>query len=553
MRPVTTTEGGDTMTTRTPEPSLPQPSLLQPSLRHPSGKPLRCSPGTALQRLHHWLFQPLDIAALAVFRILFGLLMLVGTLRFISQGWIERLYVEPGFHFKYWGFEWVQVPGATGLYLLYGGIALSALMVALGAFYRVAIIAFWCLFTYAELMDVTTYLNHYYFVSLLALILCFLSPHRAASIDAWRRPSIAATTLPAWQTWWLRFQVGLLYLYAGLAKVEGDWLFHAQPLNLWLPTHSGLPIIGPLLGQPWIHFAFSWFAFLFDTFIIAFMLWRRARPLAFGVILVFHLFTHLFFNIGLFPFIMVFGVLIFFEPDWPRRLWRQLRATGAGAGQHGTKAATTALQAGSRAATVTQPGSGAATVTRSGTTAPGEAWLPWQAAAATAVLLFCTVQFLLPLRHWAYPGTVLWHEQGMRFSWRVMLREKSGSLDYRVVDAGGRTVFVSPHRYLTAQQYREMAAQPDMILQLAHRIRDDYEARGVGPVQVYADSVVSLNARPARRMIDPEADLARISDGPQRATWILPPPTEPPPRLTRLRLPAARADATGPHETRSPE
>ena len=98
-----------------------------------------------------------------------------------------------------------------------------------------------------------------------------------------------------------------------------------------------------------------------------------------------------------------------------------------------------------------------------------------------------------------------------------------------------------------------MAAQPDMILQLAHRIRGDYDARGVGPVQVYADSVVSLNARAARRMIDPGADLARISDGPRRATWILPPPTEPPPLLTRLRLPATRVDATGPHETRSPE
>ena len=461
-----------------------------------------------LARFHRWLFQPLDIAALAVYRILFGLLMFVGTLRFIGQGWVDRLYVEPTYHFKYWGFEWVQVPGPTGLYLLYGGIALSALLVALGAFYRVAIIAFWCLFTYAELMDVTTYLNHYYFVSLQALILCFLSPHRAWSIDAWLRPALAAVTLPAWQTWWLRFQVGLLYLYAGLAKVESDWLFHAQPLNLWLPAHSGMPVLGPLLGQPWVHFAFSWFAFLFDTFIIAFMLWRRTRPYAFCVILVFHFFTHLFFNIGLFPFIMVFGVLIFFEPDWPRRLARGLKRN-----------IPSTPAAASRSAPV------------------GGHWKPHQAAATIAVCLFCTFQFLMPLRHWAYPGTVLWHEQGMRFSWRVMLREKSGALDYRVVDATGRTVFVSPHRYLTMQQYREMAAQPDMILQLAHRIRDDYDARGVGPVQVYADSVVSLNARAARRMIDPEVDLARVADGTRRATWILPPPTEPPPLLTRLRLP----------------
>ncbi|MGE0803332.1 MAG: HTTM domain-containing protein [Lautropia sp.] len=499
-------------------------------------------PGDVLQRLHRWLFRPLDIAALAAYRILFGSLMCVGSLRFMWQGWIERLYVEPTFHFKYWGFEWVQVPGPTGLYLLYAGIALSALLVALGCFYRIAIVAFWCLFTYAELMDVTTYLNHYYFVSLQALILCFLSPHRIWSIDAWRRPALAAETLPAWQTYWVRFQVGLLYLYAGLAKVETDWLFHAQPLNLWLPQHSGMPIIGPLLGQPWVHFTFSWFAFLFDTFIIAFMLWRRTRPYAFCVILVFHFFTHIFFNIGLFPFIMVFGVLIFFEPDWPRRVFGWLPIASLKRGVAGW------IGAGRTGSSGPAVSSDRSVVSPDRPAIRSDGWTPTQAVCTMWIAGFCALQFLMPLRHWAYPGTVLWHEQGMRFSWRVMLREKSGALDYRVVDARGSTVLVSPHRYLTMQQYREMAAQPDMILQLAHRIRDDFNARGVGPVKVYADSVVSLNARPAIRMIDPNVDLAVVSDGPARAHWILPPPSDPPPLLTRLKLPprAARTEAPPP-------
>ncbi len=449
--------------------------------------------------LQFW-FKPLDIAALAAYRVLFGLLMFCGTLRFMAQGWIDRLYVEPTFHFKYWGFEWVQVPDQAGLYALYTAIAVSALMVALGLFYRVAIISFWCLFTYAELMDVTTYLNHYYLVSLQALILCFLSPHRMWSVDAWLRPGIQTQTLPAWQTYWLRFQVGLLYFYAGLAKFETDWLLHAQPLNIWLPAHTGLPLLGPFLGQPWVHFAFSWFAFLFDTFIIAFMLWRRARPYAFVVILVFHLFTHLFFNIGLFPFIMVIGVLNYFEPDWPRRLMPWLSQTF-------TPVA-----------------------------APASRWTPRRTALVAAVGTFCLFQFLMPLRHWLYPGTVLWHEQGMRFSWRVMLREKSGALDYRVVTRDGLSEIVSPYSYLTDQQYREMAAQPDMILFLAHRIRDDYNARGVGPVKVFADSVVSLNGRSGARLIDPAVDLAQVEDGLHVAAWITAPPTEPPPLMSRLRL-----------------
>lgn len=490
----------------------------------------------ALETLYQRLNQPRDIAALAVFRMLFGGLMFVGTLRFMASDWIDWFYVQPSFHFKYWGFAWVQVPGETGLYLLYGGIALSALLVALGAFYRVAIVAFWCLFTYAELMDVTTYLNHYYFVSLLALILCFLSPHRAWSVDALRKPGLRADRLPAWQTDWLRFQVGLLYFYAGWAKFETDWLLHAQPLNLWLPPHAGMPLIGPLLDEVWVHYAFSWFAFVFDVTIIGFMLWKPARPYAFAVIVVFHLLTHLFFNIGLFPFIMVLSVLIFFEPDWPRRWFGRRPADvplppgeggivrGAdGGGRETRQPANRESGIGNREA-------------RAGRE-PTASWRPASAAFAIAVTAFCLLQFLLPLRHWLYPGTVLWHEQGMRFSWRVMLREKSGAVSYRVVDADGRTWVVTPRDYLSELQYREMAGQPDLILQLAHRIRDDFNARGKGPVQVYADAWVSLNGRPAQRLIAAEADLAQVRDGLARADWITAAPERAPPTHPPLRVP----------------
>lgn len=449
---------------------------------------------------------PRDIAALAVFRMLIGGLMCFGAIRFMRNGWIEQLYVVPEFHFKYWGFEWVQVPDAAVLYLLYSSIAAFAFLVAIGAFYRVSIICFWLLFTYAELMDVTTYLNHYYFISLLTLILCFLSPHRAWSVDAWRRPALRSTTLPAWQTYWLRFQVGVLYLFAGLAKAESDWLLHAQPLNIWLPPHSGLPLLGPLLELPTVHFAFSWFAFLFDTFIIAFMLWRRTRLAAFAVILVFHFFTHLFFNIGLFPFIMVFAVLVFFDADWPRRLLQALKLRKMASCAHRVVSSQ----------------------------------MVWQARhtiGLTAVLVFCAVQVVMPLRQWAYPGTVLWHEQGMRFSWRVMLREKSGSLQYRAVTGEDRQVLiVSPHEYLTEQQYREMAGQPDMILQLAHHIRDEFIELGLAPVEIYADSLVSLNGRLAQHMIEPDVDLAKVSATFARAEWITPPPSEPPPLQSPLRL-----------------
>ena len=45
---------------------------------------------------------PRPIAPLITFRILFGGLMMVGAARFMLSGWVERLYVEPRFFFKFY-------------------------------------------------------------------------------------------------------------------------------------------------------------------------------------------------------------------------------------------------------------------------------------------------------------------------------------------------------------------------------------------------------------------------------------------------------------------
>jgi len=105
-------------------------------------------------------------ASLAVFRILFGLIMSFGIVRFWYKGWIEKLYLLPKFHFHYSGFEWVQVPGKW-TYLLFLIAFLSSLFFVFGYKYKLSIIIFFLSFTMIELLDKTTYLNHYYFVSVI--------------------------------------------------------------------------------------------------------------------------------------------------------------------------------------------------------------------------------------------------------------------------------------------------------------------------------------------------------------------------------------------------
>ena len=104
-----------------------------------------------------------------------------------------------------------------------------------------------------------------------------------------------------------------------------------------------------------------------------------------------------------------------------------------------------------------------------------------------AAVVWCAFHVLMPLRQLVISENVLWDEAGMRFSWRVMVREKSGTLTYRVTLPEGRVVEVSPYDTLTHRQVNEMIGQPDLILQLAHHIRDDYAKRGVH-VEVRADA-----------------------------------------------------------------
>lgn len=449
-----------------------------------------------IERAKRWLATPRDGAALAVFRVVFGLLVSVSAARFLAYGWVEQLFATR-FQFHYWGFGWVPHPGLEGVRALFVALVVLGAMVAVGALYRFASAALFVAFSWLQLLDVSNYLNHYYLVSLLALLLCFMPLHALWSVDAWLRPSLRSQTLPAWCTALLRFQVGVVYFFAGLAKLNGDWLVHGAPLHLWLSARTSLPVVGPWLSLPEVALVMSWAGFLFDASVPFFLLWRRARPFAYVVVIVFHTATRALFPIGMFPFIMTLSALVFFDSGWPRRVLRTAPAVSAPLAR------------------------------------------PLHGAGVWVLAAWVVVQLALPLRAHLYGGDVSWHEQGMRFSWRVMTREKNGSVTYVVRSrATGREWHVSPSDYLTRVQERELGVQPDLILQLGQHVGHDFERRGLGPVEVRADTLVSLNGRAATPLVDARVDLMTLDDALAPAEWISP-PTEGPP-LSALRRALAR-------------
>ena len=132
---------------------------------------------------------------LVTFRVAFGLLIFISIIRFWYNGWIESLYLEPNFHFSYFGFSWVK-PLGTWTYVIFLICMVSSFFMILGYKYRLASVALFLSFTYIELMDKTTYLNHYYLVSLLSFMLIFLPAATNNSIDAIKNKKIKQ--VPIW-------------------------------------------------------------------------------------------------------------------------------------------------------------------------------------------------------------------------------------------------------------------------------------------------------------------------------------------------------------------
>lgn len=461
--------------------------------------------GRVWQRAH----EPVDPASLVAFRVLFGLLATIGALRFLHYGWVERFFEQPRFFFSYWGFEWVRVLPSPWMHVAFATLAVLGILIALGLFYRVAIVLFFLLFTYVELVDVTNYLNHYYLLSVLAFWMCFMPLGRVGGLDGrlfreTAESSRAHVALPAWMLAALRLQIAVVYVHAGLAKLTGDWLLHAQPLDIWLHARTEVPLLGPFLDLPIVPYVFAWAGFLYDSTIPIWLSWKRTRAVAFVVLIGFHGATHLLFSIGMFPLIMTAAATIFFDPSWPRRL---------------------ASVFGGRLVRVREWARPAT---------PSVARRPLHVALAIGLATFACFQVFAPLRAHLYGGDVLWHEQGMRWSWRVMCREKNGSVAFRVrVPGRTRELVVPPSRYLTSHQEREMSGQPDLILQLAHHVAEDLRAQGHEHVEVRADAWVSLNGRAPARLVDPDVDLTRVQDGLAPAAWILPAPEEAPVHLAR--------------------
>lgn len=428
------------------------------------------------------LFRPIDIASLVYLRVIFGLVMLWEVWRYFDHNRIYRYWIEPKVHFSYPGLEWLAPLPGEGMPWLFFGLGILSLLIIAGLFYRVATVAFFFGFLYMFLLEQGQYLNHFYFVCLLSFLMIFIPANRCCSLDTRLGITRPSDTAPAWTLWIVRFQVGIVYFFGGIAKMNGDWLA-GEPLRNWLEGRSHYPIIGDFLPLEPIVMAMAWGGTLFDLLIPFFLLYRPTRLPSFIVVIAFHVTNAILWNIGIFPWLTIALSAIFFDPSWPRRFFRLPRY-------------------------------------RKRATEP-TGW--FRRLAFTGIAIYVAAQILVPLRHWVYPGDVKWTEEGHRFAWRMKLRSRDGHAEIFVREKGTRqNETINLRDYLLPWQIDEMATRPDMLLFFAKYLKRDLLEKRGKIYSVHAHSFISVNGRAEQVYFSSDWDLAEISRFGRRSEWMYP-------------------------------
>ena len=432
-------------------------------------------------------FAAVDIASLIFFRISFGLLMMWHVSQHFRDHRIAHYWLEPRFLFKYYGFSWVHPWPGNGLYIHWAILGVFAFFIAVGFLYRASTVLFFLGYTYTFLLEEAVWVNHRYLICLLSFLLIFLPANRALAIDAWLNPKLRSQTAPAWTLWLLRAQMGVVYFFAGIAKLVPDWL-HGEPMRVWLARKTTFPVIGRFFREEWAIYSSSYAALLFDLFIVPLLFWRRTRVAAFCAALAFHLLNARLFEIGVFPWLAIAATTLFLSPSWPRRLLAIVRRRNE--------------------------------ATSVGSAAPASP--ARQRAVLALVAIYIAIQILLPLRPFLYRGGIEWTYSEHRFTWRMLLTRKWVQSYFYVTDPNsGETLGADQEDYLTAWQANQMSWNPDMLLQFAQYLAKVMPRSGPKPLKIEARVFVALNGRKPQLFIDQNVDLAAEPRTWGRPRWLL--------------------------------
>lgn len=425
-----------------------------------------------------------------IFRRFYGIINFILVIRYFSNGWIESYFKDPILHFHHFGMEWIHPLPYEGMLLLFILMGCLSLLIAFDIFAKFSVIIYTICFSYFHFSDATIYLNHYYLISVIGFLLSFL-PNQLSSKHR----------IPFYYVFFFRIQIGLVYFFGGLAKINSDWILEALPLSLWLQQVEGkigMPSIEYILLLPLTAYLFSWFGLVFDLLIPFLLAFSKTKKIYFYfLIILFHSLTSILFPIGIFPLLMILLSTIYFSPNWPNNFIKGLKLSNIFQDRKKNFHLLIFIEKIQNSKFYKS--------------------IYFKDSKFYFLLIFITIQILIPLRSFAYSGSTLWTEDGIKFSWRVMVAEKVGDIEFTLsgIDPEHSNkitqITINPQLYLTPYQYRMMAISPEQIVQFAKFLENKYHNESWVEIKIFAKSRVSLNGSKAKPLISRELDLTQIN------------------------------------------
>jgi vitamin K-dependent gamma-carboxylase len=443
-----------------------------------------------LTRFRTYLLQPIGGQVLGLFRILYSLFMAFEMIYYLKIDLVKNMFVLPSVNFKYDGFTWLTPMSGPLMTALIWLLLLLSLLMAAGVWFKWGARLFATGNAYIFFQDTSLYNNHIYLYILLAWL---LSCTHADQFYSMRKKTV--TLIPRWEQFIFQLQMIIVYFYAGIIKLKYDWLVRQEParsLSIGFDEHSWL---APLVKNEATIYILTYGGLILDLATPLLLWYRPVRKWAIYVFMGFHLFNaNLFDDIAFFPFVMLAGLVIFYEPQELRWLQRWIKPLP---------------QEKKKGSPLLPPEK----------TAP----LPavWVKNLFIAYFIF---QLLFPFRGFFLPNQMDWTTIANRFSWRVKADSRGvDEMVFQVYYLNGSVANVDVGTFINTHQIKMMINDPRAVRELALAIKKAVIKQGGQVSAVKARIKLRYNGRPPQYFVDPESDLTKVEYSPfKKLDWVVP-------------------------------
>lgn len=445
-----------------------------------------------LEDKRQWL-QGVDPGIFFIFRIVYGLFMAYEMIDYIRIGLVKNMFFLPALNFKYDFLGWLKPLPEGSMNILLIILLLCTICITLGILFRWACRVFAVGYLYIFLLDKSIYNNHIYLFILLAILFSLTDADKGLAVRI-RKPK-AATLIPRWQVFVLQVQIVIVYFYGGIAKLTYDWMVNCQPVRFLIQQLSPEHFLAPLLKNELAVYTLNYGGLLLDLLAPLLLWYKPVRRWAIFPFIIFHLTnSRIFTDIGIFPYLMLFALILFYElKELPGGKWiSEALATGPK-----SKSKLEVLPQ------VAQP----------------------SFAFRYALVPYFIFQLLFPFRGHFLPNDLDWTTIGNRFSWRMKVDTRQiEEMKFWVVDpATNENLPVDIQSLVNDMQILNLSMDPRSVADFAKMVKAKANEQGIRDARVKADIKLIYNRRPPQYFVDPGVDLATVEYSPfTRLNWVYP-------------------------------